>query len=60
MQFHPDGLILGTGTVGNRIRVWDVKTMANVASFDGHKGKVTDISFSENGYVASIEILIAE
>jgi len=34
--------------------------MANVASFDGHKGKVTDISFSENGYVASIEILIAE
>jgi len=32
--------------------------MANVASFDGHKGKVTDISFSENGYAASIEILI--
>jgi len=54
VQFHPDGLILGTGTVANRIRVWDIKTMANVASFEGHKGQVTDISFSENGfYMAS-------
>jgi len=54
VQFHPDGLILGTGTAANRIRVWDVKTMANVASFEGHRGKVTDISFSENGfYMAS-------
>jgi len=54
VQFHPDGLILGTGTVASRIRVWDVKTMANVASFEGHKGKVSGISFSENGfYMAS-------
>jgi len=54
VKFHPDGLILGTGTVADRIRVWDVKTMANVASFEGHKGKVTGISFSENGfYMAS-------
>jgi len=54
VQFHPDGLILGTGTVANRIRIWDIKTMANVASFEGHKGKVSGVSFSENGfYMAS-------
>src|SRR5262249_21502515 len=50
VQFHPDGLILGTGTAAHRIRVWDIKTMSNVASFEGHKGKVVDISFSENGW----------
>jgi pre-mRNA-processing factor 19 len=49
-QFHPDGMILATGTSEARIKVWDMKSLANVASFEGHKGKVTGISFSENGY----------
>ena len=48
--FHPDGLILATGTSDARIRVWDIKAQNAVATFEGHEQAVHGLAFSENGY----------
>ena len=51
--FHPDGLILGSGTTDGLLRVWDVRTMQNVHVLEGHTAAISCLSFSENGYLAA-------
>ncbi|KAG0049338.1 hypothetical protein BGZ83_005877 [Gryganskiella cystojenkinii] len=50
--FHPDGLLLGTGTAhSGAVKIWDIRTKEAVATFEGHKGSVRTMTFSENGYL---------
>ena len=54
--FHPDGVILGAGTRGGAVRIWDARSLKAVARFEGHDASaaafagVTGLAFSENGY----------
>lgn len=50
VQFHPDGLILGTGTQDSTVRVWEVRQQKVVATLNHAKGAAHSISFSENGF----------
>lgn len=49
-RFHPDGALFGSGNSDGVVRIWDVKTGKEAATFNGHSGKVFSLDFSENGY----------
>ncbi len=51
--FHPDGLILGTGTAAGVLKIWDIREQQNVANCAEHSGAVHSVSFSENGYLVA-------
>lgn len=51
--FHPDGLILGTGTQQGALKIWDIREQKNVSSMKDHTAAILDITFSENGYLAA-------
>lgn len=50
-QFHPDGLILATGTESGLVRLWDIREQQNVANCEGHTANIHSLSFNENGYM---------
>jgi len=54
IKFHPDGVILATGTGDNGLKIWDLRQQKPMATFQGHKAAITAVTFSENGfYLAS-------
>lgn len=50
VDFHPDACLVATGMENNGIRMWDLNSMENVATFEAGQGSVNDIAFSVNGY----------
>ena len=50
LRFHPDGLILATGTSTGVVSVYDAKNQSKLQTFTDHTGAVTGLAFSENGY----------
>lgn len=55
LSFHPDGVLLATGTSDKLVRMWDLKTQTNVATFAEHSDAVKGLSFSENGWVGETD-----
>ncbi|CAE7874804.1 PRPF19, partial [Symbiodinium sp. KB8] len=62
MKWHPDGMILASGTqvkvmirdskknMGGPVQIWDIKEQKVVANLTGHEDAVKTLSFSGNGY----------
>lgn len=51
--FHPDGVILGVGTRGGAVRIWDARSMKAVAKFEGHSPATTASASSSSSGSAS-------
>jgi pre-mRNA-processing factor 19 len=49
-KIHPDGSLLGMGTAGGIIYMWDIREQSVAAEFPDHGSQVLSLAFSENGY----------
>ena len=54
-RFHPDGILLGTGSAAaaQGLQLWDIRAaeQKSVLQLKDHNSSVFDISFCENGYL---------
>ncbi|WIA40690.1 hypothetical protein OEZ86_004386 [Tetradesmus obliquus] len=49
--FHPDGLLLVTGTADAKAQIWEMRQQKAVTGFEAGGGSpLSGVSFSENGY----------
>ena len=49
VAFSPDGKTVASGAQDRTIRLWDVETGQNIATFTGHKDVVFSVAFSPDG-----------
>lgn len=49
-KIHPDGSLLGMGTAGGIIYMWDIREQSVAAEFPDHGSQILSLAFSENGY----------
>ena len=50
MEFHPDGLLLGTGHTDGSVNIWDIRSQKQIKSLRKGNSSCTQLSFSEKGY----------
>lgn len=49
IEFSPNGKILASADVDDKIKLWDMDNYKEIITLKGHKGDVYSISFSPNG-----------
>ena len=49
VKFHPNSLLVGTGSSDSTVRLWDCRDAKQVRLFEGHDGPINALAFSPNG-----------
>ena len=49
VAFSSYGILLASASEDNTVRLWDVETNANIATLEGHEGRINAVAFSPDG-----------
>ena len=53
VAFNHNGTLLASGSYDNTIKLWNVETKTEIATFREHNGSVSSIAFNHNGTLLS-------
>jgi len=53
ISFSQNGHLLAIGGTRGDCEIWDLKSFKKLTTLKGHKGKISDISFTSTGYIAT-------
>ena len=49
VAYSPDGTMLASGAGDGTVKLWDMATKENIATFEGHTDRVSSVAFSPDG-----------